>query len=95
MSNTAASQYQSAFRLEKEHVTHSDRGTSSVGICAHCQSHGVHLTGITANTVTMNDEHDATRQRILMEICQAKKRQARMEADEARRLQDEARRLAE
>lgn len=45
--------------------------------------------------MTVNEEHEVSKQQILMQICEAKKRQARMEAENARRLRDEAHRLAE
>lgn len=47
------------------------------------------------STATVYNETEIQRQNILRQICEAKKRQARMEAEEARRLHDEARRLSE
>jgi hypothetical protein len=42
----------------------------------------------------MGKQVEQQRQQILAQICEAKRRQARMEAEEARRLKDEAIRLA-
>lgn len=69
-------------------TTQSMAGITSVGYCVHCQGH-LH------NNPSEADEVEVKRQNILMQICEAKKRQAHMEAEEARRLRDEAKRLAE
>ena len=68
-----------------------------MGVCMHCQKEAQvsDPASFNLNNGKPLDDIDLSRQKILHQICEAKKRQARMEAQEARRLTDEARRLAE
>lgn len=88
---SANNHYAAAQSLQREHGL---QASQAVGFCAHCHEHGALSAAHTVPTGAVMDETEIQRQQILFQICEAKKRQARMEADEARRLADEARRLA-
>ena len=95
ISTTANTHFTLANAIEQQHSTPAFTSIGA-GFCAHCHQHARSLSvmsGFPSNAAL--DETEIQRQNILMQICEAKKRQAKFEAEDARRLRDEARRLQE